>query len=101
MGCAHSSGSVAPAAVPSGAGQTGKAVSASRLRALLSGSKRAERSPLFYTIKDKYESLDDVTEGLRAAGLESSNLIIAVGASVRRGRRGGRSGVPREPPVCP
>jgi E3 ubiquitin-protein ligase RGLG len=32
----------------------------------------------FYAIQDRYESLDDVTEGLRRAGLESSNLIVAL-----------------------
>ncbi len=32
----------------------------------------------FYAIRDAYASLDDVTEGLRAAGLESSNLVVAL-----------------------
>jgi E3 ubiquitin-protein ligase RGLG len=32
----------------------------------------------FYTIKDKYETLEEVSDGLRAAGLESSNLIVAI-----------------------
>jgi E3 ubiquitin-protein ligase RGLG len=32
----------------------------------------------FYAIRDKYETLEEVTEGLRAAGLESSNLIVAL-----------------------
>lgn len=32
----------------------------------------------FYAIKDRYEDLDDVSEGLRAAGLESSNLVVAI-----------------------
>eukprot|EP01119_Soliformovum_irregulare_P022722 TRINITY_DN7824_c0_g1_i1.p1 TRINITY_DN7824_c0_g1~~TRINITY_DN7824_c0_g1_i1.p1 ORF type:complete len:272 (+),score=81.88 TRINITY_DN7824_c0_g1_i1:56-871(+) len=32
----------------------------------------------FHAIKDNYRSLDDLQEALRAAGLESSNLIIGV-----------------------
>jgi len=32
----------------------------------------------FYAIQDKFESLEEVTDGLRAAGLESSNLVVAL-----------------------
>jgi E3 ubiquitin-protein ligase RGLG len=32
----------------------------------------------FFAIKDEYKSLEDVSEALHAAGLESSNLILAI-----------------------
>eukprot|EP00730_Choanoeca_flexa_P018385 TRINITY_DN8932_c0_g1_i1.p1 TRINITY_DN8932_c0_g1~~TRINITY_DN8932_c0_g1_i1.p1 ORF type:complete len:112 (+),score=14.41 TRINITY_DN8932_c0_g1_i1:28-336(+) len=35
-------------------------------------------SKSFQTIGDNYTSLDSVTEALRKAGLESSNLILAI-----------------------
>ena len=40
-----------------------------------------ERKPLkqaFYTIKDNYASLEELQNGLKKAGLESSNLVIAI-----------------------
>ena len=34
--------------------------------------------PKFKTFKDHYESIEEVQEALQQAGLESSNLIIAI-----------------------
>mmetsp|Transcript_5980 Transcript_5980/g.15175 ORF Transcript_5980/g.15175 Transcript_5980/m.15175 type:complete len:276 (-) Transcript_5980:46-873(-) len=41
-------------------------------------SKGKKKKGGLYAIKDKYESLGEVTEALRVAGLESSNLIIGI-----------------------
>jgi E3 ubiquitin-protein ligase RGLG len=40
------------------------------------GTEKAKGT--FQRIEDKYETLDEVSEALRTAGLESSNLIIAL-----------------------
>jgi len=37
-----------------------------------------EKNPGFFSIKDKYQTLDEVQEALRKSGLESSNLIIGI-----------------------
>eukprot|EP01025_Chloroclados_australasicus_P012864 TRINITY_DN1615_c1_g2_i1.p1 TRINITY_DN1615_c1_g2~~TRINITY_DN1615_c1_g2_i1.p1 ORF type:complete len:331 (+),score=22.09 TRINITY_DN1615_c1_g2_i1:225-1217(+) len=46
------------------------------------GKPASEQQPQalakFYTIRDNYESVDEVTDALRQQGLESSNLIIGV-----------------------
>ena len=51
------------------------------------GAKAGDRRPgqheegaayRFFAIKDQYSSLDEVSAALRAAGLESSNLIVAI-----------------------
>jgi len=39
---------------------------------------RAHTGTAFYTIKDKYQTLEEVQQALRKAGLESSNLIIGI-----------------------
>mmetsp|Transcript_20968 Transcript_20968/g.42594 ORF Transcript_20968/g.42594 Transcript_20968/m.42594 type:complete len:278 (+) Transcript_20968:254-1087(+) len=36
------------------------------------------KSTMFYAITDQFSSIEEVQEGLRAAGLESSNLIVGV-----------------------
>eukprot|EP00026_Physarum_polycephalum_P011262 Phypoly_transcript_11469.p1 GENE.Phypoly_transcript_11469~~Phypoly_transcript_11469.p1 ORF type:complete len:278 (+),score=55.59 Phypoly_transcript_11469:161-994(+) len=38
----------------------------------------AEKSSSFFSIKDKYQTLEEVQQALRKAGLESSNLIIGI-----------------------
>jgi len=37
-----------------------------------------QRQNTFYTIRDKYETYDELQNALRQAGLESSNLILAI-----------------------
>jgi hypothetical protein len=41
-------------------------------------SSRSKSSQSFQTISNNYNTLDEVTESLRQAGLESSNLILAI-----------------------
>eukprot|EP01025_Chloroclados_australasicus_P023962 TRINITY_DN2412_c0_g2_i1.p1 TRINITY_DN2412_c0_g2~~TRINITY_DN2412_c0_g2_i1.p1 ORF type:complete len:331 (-),score=37.86 TRINITY_DN2412_c0_g2_i1:1192-2184(-) len=44
-------------------------------------ARKAQSNPTlakFYTIRDHYESVDEVTDALRQQGLESSNLIVGV-----------------------
>mmetsp|Transcript_28812 Transcript_28812/g.72541 ORF Transcript_28812/g.72541 Transcript_28812/m.72541 type:complete len:279 (+) Transcript_28812:210-1046(+) len=38
----------------------------------------ASRKPAFYAIKDNYNTIEEVQQALRKAGLESSNLIIGI-----------------------
>ena len=43
-----------------------------------SSSSKKKKSSTFNSITDKFTSLDEVTNALREAGLESSNLILAI-----------------------
>ena len=51
--------------------------------------KSAEAGYRFTTIADRFHTLEEVQKGLRDAGLESSNLIVAVdftGSNTQTGR---------------
>uniref|UniRef100_A0A7S0VFW0 VWFA domain-containing protein n=1 Tax=Hemiselmis tepida TaxID=464990 RepID=A0A7S0VFW0_9CRYP len=40
--------------------------------------KASAKNPAFYAIKDNYQSIQEVQQALRKAGLESSNLILGI-----------------------
>lgn len=100
-GCASVSASaslekVAPAAPPreGGGGKSSKRLAVEKKAGVsskkLAAAKAAPKARYnFRTIKDNYETLDEVADALHEAGLESSNLICAIDFTksnqVRRG----------------
>ena len=40
--------------------------------------RNSKKGSAFYAIPDQYQSLEEVTQALRLAGLESSNLILGI-----------------------
>ena len=88
------SGSGAAAAASAAAASAAASTSAARAAPRAAGSAARKRRPeleaslrqlsdmsstyKFTAVKDNFRDLDEVTDGLRAAGLESSNLIVAI-----------------------